>query len=173
MSKHDDDILTDKQPGSWLGRRVDDAVTGAVAGAIATVPMTLVMGRLHKELPPQEQYPLPPRQITEEIAERVDVRDEMGEEETAWATLAAHFAYGAAMGAAYAVMPRFVARPGLTGGVTYGLGVWSGSYLGWLPRLGILPPATEQPPRRSGLMIAAHVVWGLAFGVMLGVLRRK
>lgn len=42
--------------------------------------------------------------------------------------------------------------------------VWSGSYLGLLPALNILPPATEHPPGRNALMIAAHVVWGSVLG---------
>jgi hypothetical protein len=45
--------------------------------------------------------------------------------------------------------------------------VWAGSYLGWLPAAGILSPATEHPARRNALMIASHVVWGAAAGVIV------
>ncbi|MCA1636528.1 MAG: hypothetical protein LC802_23280 [Acidobacteria bacterium] len=47
------------------------------------------------------------------------------------------------------------------------MAVWAGSYLGWLPAAGILRPATEHPPRRTALMIAAHVVWGVAAGLVV------
>jgi len=52
-------------------------------------------------------------------------------------------------------------------GIVFGLGVWAASYLAWLPALGILPPATEAPPRRNAVMIAAHIVWGAAAGLLL------
>jgi hypothetical protein len=33
--------------------------------------------------------------------------------------------------------------------------------------LGILRPATEHPARRNALMIGAHVVWGVALGLIV------
>jgi len=42
--------------------------------------------------------------------------------------------------------------------------VWGGSYLGLLPSLGILRPATDHPAQRNALMIAAHLVWGATLG---------
>jgi uncharacterized membrane protein YagU involved in acid resistance len=53
-------------------------------------------------------------------------------------------------------------------GATFGLGVWVASYLGLMPMLGILRPATRHPARRNALMIAAHLVWG---GVLGGLMR--
>jgi hypothetical protein len=41
------------------------------------------------------------------------------------------------------------------------------SYLGWIPALRLPQPATEEPPPRTGLMIAAHVVWGAAAAALL------
>jgi hypothetical protein len=45
-----------------------------------------------------------------------------------------------------------------------GVAIWAGSYLGWLPTVGILTPATRHPWRRNLLMIVAHVIWGVALG---------
>ncbi len=45
-------------------------------------------------------------------------------------------------------------------GMLFGLLVWIVSYLGLLPGLRVLTPATEHPVRRSALMVAAHLVWG-------------
>jgi hypothetical protein len=45
--------------------------------------------------------------------------------------------------------------------------VWAASYLGLLPALRLLPPATNHPRHRTALMIAAHLVWGSALGAIL------
>jgi putative membrane protein len=37
-----------------------------------------------------------------------------------------------------------------------------------LAALGILKPATEHPPRRNALMIAAHLIWGAVLGALVG-----
>jgi uncharacterized membrane protein YagU involved in acid resistance len=87
--------------------------------------------------------------------------------------LLAHFGYGAATGALYAPLARALRPPAVPGGVAFGLAVWGASYLGLLPALGILRPATEHPPRRTALMIAAHVVWGAVLGLLVAQLRRR
>ena len=141
---------------------------GAAAGLAATAPMTVAMKLMHEALPREEQYPLPPRQVTEGVAEKAGVNEHLGEDEREAATWASHFAYGAACGALYGALTgeRADTRP-LLAGVGFGVAVWAGSYLGWLPAAGIIRPATEHPPRRNALMIAAHVVWGATTGVAL------
>jgi uncharacterized membrane protein YagU involved in acid resistance len=134
---------------------------GALAGLAATVPMTLAMKLMHEQLPREEQYPLPPRQVTEGLAEKAGVREHMDEEERVAATWVSHFAFGAASGALYGALSgeRLDEHP-LAAGAGFGVAVWAGSYLGWLPAAGIISPATEHPARRNALMIAAHLVWG-------------
>jgi hypothetical protein len=141
---------------------------GALAGLAATGPMTLAMKLMHEQLPREERYPLPPRQVTEGLAEKAGVNEHLDEEGREAATWASHFAYGAACGALYGAVSgvRLDERPVLAG-VGFGLAVWAGSYLGWLPAAGILSPATEHPARRNALMIAAHAVWGAGVGVAL------
>lgn len=142
------------------------AVMGAAAGLLATAPMTAFMFAAHRRLPWTQQYPLPPRQITMNLATSVGLAPQMDETDRQVATGVAHFGYGAAMGAIYgAVCPPENVNVG--SGIGFGLGVWATSYLGLLPALDILPSATEQPPQRTQLMIAAHVVWGIALGSML------
>jgi hypothetical protein len=58
-------------------------------------------------------------------------------------------------------------------GVMFGLAVWAGSYLGWLPATGIRHHAKEDPPARNALMIAAHVVYGGATGAIVAVTRGR
>jgi hypothetical protein len=38
-------------------------------------------------------------------------------------------------------------------GIGFGLIVWATSYLGWIPMLGILPPAPEDQPGRRRIML--------------------
>ena len=71
---------------------------GALAGLAATAPMTLAMKLMHEQLPREEQYPLPPRQVTEGLAEKAGVNEHLEEEERETAPWVSHFAYGAACG---------------------------------------------------------------------------
>lgn len=139
-------------------------VAGMLAGFAATVPMTAAMVWLHRRLPHHERYPLPPHQITQEVAEKAGIALALDEGETRGRALANHFAYGAAAGAIYGPLEAHISAPPLVKGACFGLLVWTGSYLGWLPAAEILTPATQHPPRRNALMIAAHIVWGGALG---------
>lgn len=149
-----------------MNNQLKAILIGAAAGLVATVPMTLVMEALHRTLPPREQYPLPPREITEEVAEKAGINEHLQESERRALTWISHFGYGATMGALYAPLTYHYRFDPLIGGVSYGLAVWAGSYLGWLPAADILRPATEHPPRRNALMITAHVVWGATAGLL-------
>lgn len=140
---------------------------GALAGLAATAPMSLAMKLMHERLPKDEQYPLPPRAVTMEVAEEVGVKEQLDEPEREALTWVSHFAYGAACGALYAPLASRSGLPHALTGAAFGVAVWAGSYLGWLPAAGILRPATEHPPRRVALMIAAHVVWGVAAGAVV------
>jgi hypothetical protein len=154
-------------------RIVRALLRGAAAGVIATVPMSLVMYAWHRQLPASQRYPLPPRLITDRIVGRAPLPD--------WApppgpgrTLAAHFAFGAGVGALYAAADNPLGRhyPAATG-VGYGLLVWAASYLGWVPAAGLMPPATRQPAARNAMMIAAHIVWGASLGIAFHALRDR
>jgi hypothetical protein len=83
--------------------------------------------------------------------------------------MAAHFAYGAAMSSLVAVAPGAAAP---IAGAGYGLLIWAGSYLGWLPSMHILKSATRHPPQRNALMGAVHLVWGEGRSVTLRELLR-
>ena len=142
---------------------------GAFVGFAATVPMTLAMVAMHRRLPRRERYPLPPRKVAMEFIESAGAETEqLDESETAGLTLASHFAYGAAVGAVYAPLAHRLKVAPVVSGVGFGLCVWAGSYLGWLPAAGLISPATEHPARRNALMITAHVVWGAAAGALVG-----
>lgn len=127
-------------------------VHGAIAGFCATMAMTIAMRSLERRLAPQNRYPLPPREITQDMLHPDDQR-------AATLTLLAHFGFGAAAGALYGLLPRNVS------GLLYGPLVWTASYLGWVPSARILKPATCHPLERNILMIAVHLVWGACTAV--------
>ena len=80
----------------------------------------------------------------------------------------AHLWFGAQGGLAFGVIRRLM--PGVPGGilgVIFGIGVYGVSYKGWIPALGILPPPEDDRPGRPAVMIAAHVVYGLALGWLI------
>lgn len=144
-----------QQRGSVIG----SVARGGVNGLVATAAMSAFLlgaqrlGLLEKQ---------PPRIIVESLA------PDLTEEEERTTALGAHLGYGTAGGAAYGLLSRIV-RPGVASGTAFGLGVWAASYEGWLPWLGILPPAHRDRPRRRWTMLAAHVV----YGAVLGAVTRK
>jgi hypothetical protein len=130
---------------------------GAIAGFAGTLAMTAAMSRMHRRLPARERYPLTPREIVDSAAASAGLP--LADDAVLDATTAAHFAYGAAAGSVIgAANPRL----GPLSGAMAGVAVWTASYLGWIPGAGLLKPATAHPPRRNLLMIAAHIVWGVA-----------
>jgi hypothetical protein len=144
---------------------------GAAAGAAATLPMTMVMEALHERLPGEPPQPLPPREITDSVAAKAGVHDDLGEKDKQDLTLAAHFGYGAACGGLFGMVAPRSAAAAIPAGVAFGLAVWTGSYLGWLPATGVRHHPRHDPPARTALMIAAHVAYGAATGAFVAAAR--
>jgi uncharacterized membrane protein YagU involved in acid resistance len=146
-----------------LGSRL---VIGAIAGFVGTMAMTAAMRRLHRRLPQGERYPLTPREIVDSGSAQLGVP--LAGEVAKDVTTAAHFAYGAACGALVAAMnPDPKKRTGAAAGVA----IWVASYMGWIPAVGTLEPATKHPARRNLLMIGVHIVWGAATAASMRELR--
>jgi hypothetical protein len=153
-------------------------LVGAAGGFVGTIPMTILMKVAERRLPPHEQYALPPKRIATHLADAAGIEDDpagLKELHPHWdaKTYAGHFAYGTTTGAAFGAMWSLSPSPpsvatGIGTGIAFGLGVWAASYLGWLPAVGLHPPATREPAERNALMIAAHVVWGGTLGFIVG-----
>ena len=137
-----------------LGTRL---LIGGIAGFVGTMAMTSAMRRLHRRLPEEDRYPLTPREIVDSTAEAAGA--ELPDETAKDLTTISHFAYGAAMGAVIGAMNP---EPSKRSGALAGTAVWLASYMGWIPAMNVLEPATRHPKKRNFLMIGVHIVWGAA-----------
>lgn len=147
---------------------------GAAAGTAAAIPMTAYWEYMHARLPGEPPRPLPPREVLEALAVKAGVNRQLSERDMQNLTLAAHFGYAAVTGALFGlILPRRRVAA-LGAGMLFGLGVWSASYLGWLPATGVRHHPRYDPPARTGLMIGGHLVWGATVGLIsaLGTRRR-
>jgi putative membrane protein len=139
---------------------------GAVAGAVATVPMTLFMLLLQRMLPQQRHRALPPEKIVNALTRRIGARKRLDKEQRLGVAFASHFGYGASMRTLYIPFRRRVPLPPILKGAAFGLVVWVESYLGLLPALQLPPAAPREPLTRNLMMIASHLVWGTVMGVV-------
>jgi hypothetical protein len=144
-----------------------ELIVGAIAGVIATAAMTWAAAESFRRLPDKEQYPLPPREITDRLLSKTLTPRPA----VLTLTVANHFLFGAACGALSRLLPPACRSSG--GSVGYALGVWVLSYFGWIPASRILRAANTHPPRRNALMIACHAVWGTALWASAEVLSRS
>jgi hypothetical protein len=99
----------------------------------------------------------PPEAIVDRHAPDT-VRRLAGEHRTAITELA-HWAYGAAGGAAFSALPARVRAHPLTG-PAYGLTVWLAFELGLAPLLGLRHAETRRPISRAALAVD-HILYGL------------
>jgi len=150
---------------------MNNLLTGAVAGTVATVPMTIFWEAMHDRMPGEPPRPLPPREVAEALVVKAGVSRQLSETEMEWLSMALHFGYGAFTGAIFGtIAPRHIGG-GMFAGALFGLGVWSASYLGWLPAAGVRHSPRYDVPARTRLIVVSHLVWGAAAGLLLGVRR--
>jgi len=103
--------------GLLMSQPMRHCFAGAIAGLLATVPMTVVMIAGKRFLPPRSQDPLPPVQITKNALQAVRVDDKVSREEEIALTAVSHFGFGASTGALYgALLPPRSAAHAMTSG---------------------------------------------------------
>jgi uncharacterized membrane protein YagU involved in acid resistance len=146
--------------------QIDHVALGAIAGLIATGLMTAVIagGRALRLL----NTP-PPAQITANLAERAGVDPEEDHLAFRLVWLAAHGGYGVACGAGYVAARPILPRSTALAGLVYGSVIWGASYFGLMPALGLYPWPEDDTKSRLGVMMLAHVV----FGVSLAEVERR
>jgi hypothetical protein len=146
---------------------MNELLAGSLAGLGATVPMSVAREVGRSRLPEPEHYPLYPTLVTDSLAEKAGVADELGDEGVSLAAVLAHFGYGAASGAAYGPLRPHIPLPLGLRGAAFGLSLFAAGYLGWLPALGVLPPATRYPTGRRRLLMGVHLLWGMTADLLL------
>jgi len=152
-----------------MQRDIKAVVDGAIGGGIGTTGMSVVMlvagqaGLMGAQ---------PPEVITAAAldAGSIDERDEKTRDVLASLL---HFGFGIGMGALFGLLHRRLPlRISATAqGVIFGSLIWVTSYQGWVPALGIMPPASRDRPDRPRVMLLAHWVYGALLGA--AVARRE
>ncbi len=162
---------------------IGSAVRGAFAGAVATVAMDLVWYRRYQagggekdfatwELSTDatdfgEAAPAPAR-VGKRVAELVgiDLDDSLVRPVNNVVHWMTGIGWGKAAGLAAAVLPV----PAIAVGAATGVTAWATSYA-VLPRLGVYKPITEYDKGTLWEDLSAHLVFGLALGVVLQTTR--
>ena len=148
-------------------------LAGLVGGALGSAAMSGFLRLMFPLLPDHDQYPLPPRRIAIRLVTKSGFEVPRRESDRPLLTLSAHYAYGTTLGGVYGLIAPRRPLTALAGSVPFALSVWAGSYLGWLPAVGLHPPATRESAQRNALMIAAHFVWvGVIAATVAGTARR-
>ena len=144
-------------------RLVLQAGRGACAGLAGTLGMTLVGMKpgivrwLPEDMQPDRWLP---HTLVRQLLRSADEDDEDARHGMLLTT-ALHFGYGAAAGAAYALLRRQFGRgPGWLAGASYGVLLWAVSYEGWIPALGLLPPTTRAPAYQWIVPVGSHLIYG-------------
>lgn len=148
-------------------------VKGALAGTLATLPMTAFMLATQRFLPRGQRYELPPELLVKEMSQRTHIRLHWSKKLLMGATVVSHFGYGAAMGVLYTPIEKQKSLPRPLTGTLFGLWVWASNYLGLLPLLRMRASGPREPGHRNFMMVAAHVVWGSALGAISTLLLQK
>jgi uncharacterized membrane protein YagU involved in acid resistance len=149
------------------GVLMNSLICSGLAGFLATAPMTLVIfgGRTLGLL----RTP-PPVQITANVQRRLtnieDAPEHIPEPAFQASWLLSHFGYGAGCGVLYSSLRPLLPHPLALRGPAYGLVVWGVSYINLMPNLRLYPPVQEDRLSRTAVMIAAHVVYGVALSVL-------
>jgi hypothetical protein len=148
-------------PGARALRDVGDGLAG---GALATLPMSAVMWIAQRS---GLMGRMPPAKITDAAIDAAGVEGTPTPARRAAAS-ALHVGFGAAAGALFAWWSaRGRGRRGPLQGAAFGTLVWLGSYAGWVPALGIMPPPHRDRPGRQPAMLLAHWVYGAVLGARL------
>jgi hypothetical protein len=156
-------------------KAVVSSLVGAMAGALSTVAMSAVMLGAKRAGVTGE---LPPERITRRAIDALSPERPDDHDEDAIAAVA-HLGFGAFAGALFGLLTT---RPGsahgspaiaAVKGMIYASGIWLVSYQGWVPALGIMPPASSDRRGRVMTMLAAHWVYGAALGVLVTLFRRQ
>jgi hypothetical protein len=155
-------------PSFSLSRSI---VRGVGAGVVATTTMSAAMIALQKA---GLLGRMPPRLLTERTLARLGLRRKTSRRTRKLLTALNHYGFGATMGAIFEIGRSALAvrhgrahAPALLGsGVAFGTLVWMASYMGWVPKAGLMPRPSQDRPGRPTSMVIAHWIFGATLGAM-------
>lgn len=140
------------------------ALRGAAGGAAGTVVLSVLRSVLRRV---GVVYKTAPMQVVERL-EQTDLAPDQPAAKHA-VSLAAHFVYGTAAGAAFGALRRKREGAGTEVAVGTALGVllWGFGWAGWLPILGADRAPWNYDNPRVLLPVLDHAVYGAAWGLVL------
>lgn len=146
---------------------------GIWSGVMATGSMTAALFYLNRSIDTEEEKPLPPAMLSNDFLDTLGIADKLTSAQRENFTMISHFGYGAACGALYSLLSSQYKSNPLLKGTLFGLAVWSGSYLGWMPPLGLRTAAQNMSKGRNAMMFLAHIAWGASLGFFENEMRQR
>jgi len=148
-----------------MQRDVKAICDGGLGGAVGTVGMSAFMLAAGKAGLMGEH---PPDTIAGATLDAVGIHTRDEEDQNALAILL-HFGFGIGSGVLFGVLHRRLPFrvPATLHGMVFASIIWATSYQGWIPALGIMPPASEDRPDRPRVMYLAHLIYGALLGVVV------
>lgn len=143
--------------------RGEAALKGALAGMIGGAAMMMAMKAEEKLLLPKgQQVEPPPKKLVETLAEKQGM--ELSDTQAMAAGMGVHMGYSALWGAVFGVVQNRLHPPDLLHGLLLGGLVYATTFpeRGLLPKMGVLPPPSQQSMEKAAIPVGAHVVFGLA-----------
>lgn len=149
-----------------MQRDIKAIVDGGLGGCLGTAAMSLLM------LAAEEAGLMgghPPKKIVTAALDAIGMGGQSDRTENVLAALT-HFGFGVAAGSLFAVLHRrlHLPIPPAVHGIIFGSLVWGASYKGWVPALGIMPPAERDKLARPEVMLIAHWIYGCTLGMVVG-----
>jgi hypothetical protein len=154
---------------------------GLAAGLLGTVAMTgwqLLAAKLRsgdeaegsaaepavdKPVDPWQEASVP-AQLAKRVIEGVFLVDEVPASKIGLLTEVMHWGYGTAWGGVYGLLAGTTGRSTVRGGLAFGLGVWTSSYVELVPT-GLYEPPWKYSAEVVGLDLSYHLVYGTGTAV--------
>lgn len=153
-----------------------DMAVGSLAGYVATVVMeraSMKMYEAQSESSRRREEQLRPEMPTTALVRKAGeaVGTHIGDERSERLGMGVHYLFGASGGPAAAALMRLGLGP-LPAGLAVGTGMWIAVDEGANAALGLTPPAIEFPLVTHARALAAHLIYGIAVGALVGAGRR-
>jgi hypothetical protein len=159
------------------------AAGGLLAGAVGTAVMDAVLYARYRrgggkdaplawEFPPTENWEqaTAPGQVVKRVIEGFTQRP-LPDRWARTATIAGHWAFGSASGAAYGVVAGSLRHPKPAAGLPFGAAVWALGYV-VLPQAGLYQPIWKYDVETLAKDLTAHLAYGLGTATTFWLLAR-